>query len=76
MMAPRSEARDDALRDSLALVRASLDGDEEAIAVVAENVAWPALTMATMADWITEMLRMRGLGRDTLDEWQTAEGLR
>lgn len=75
-MAPRSEAGADALRDSLALVRATLDGDEEAIAVVAENVAWPALTMATMADWITEMLRMRGLGREAIDEWQTSKGLR
>jgi hypothetical protein len=72
----RSEAGADALRDALALVRATLDGDEAAVAVVAQNVSWPALTMAVMADWIAEQLRMRGLGRDTLDEWQTAEGLR
>jgi hypothetical protein len=47
-----------------------------ALAVVAENVSWPALTMRAQAEWIAELLRMRGIGRDELDAWQSAHGLR
>ena len=76
MTPPRSEAGADALRDALALVRASLDGDDEAVAVLAGNVAWPALTLAVLAEWNAGLLQRLDIGRDELDEWQSAKGLR
>lgn len=75
-MAPRSEAGADAMRDSLALVRAVMDGDDEAVSVVAENASWPALTMGVLAEWLAGVLAIRGIGRDELDAWQTSKGLR
>jgi len=64
------------MRDSLALVRAVMDGDDEAVSVVAENASWPALTMGVLAEWLAGVLAIRGIGRDELDAWQTSKGLR
>ena len=75
-MDPGREAAEDALRDAVALVRAVLDGDDEALTVVAENASWPALTMGVLADWIAGLMQARGIGREALDEWQQAAGLR
>jgi hypothetical protein len=75
-MALRREGADDALRDMLALVRGALDDDDAAIEVVAANMSWPELTAGFLAEWVAEMLRMRGLGREAIDEWQTSKGLR
>ena len=75
-MAPRSEAGADALRDALALIRCVLNGDDEALSVVAGNVSWPGLTMGVLAEWLAGVLAVRGIGRDELDEWQTSKGLR
>lgn len=72
----RSEAGADALRDALALVRCVLDGDDEAVSVVAANVAWPSLVMGVLAEWLAGVLAVRGIGRDELDAWQTSRGLR
>ena len=76
MTPPFTEAGADAMRDALAMVRAALDDDDIALSVVAENVSWPALTLAAMAEWIGELLQMRGVGHDQLTEWQASKGLR
>ena len=76
MMAPRTEAGEDALRDALAMVRAALDGDDVALSVVAENASWPGLTMGVLAEWLAGVLLARGVGHAELDDWQESRGLR
>jgi hypothetical protein len=65
----------DAARDGLALVRAQLDGDDDAAAMVAENMSWPGLTAGLLAEWFAELMRVTGMPRSALDEWQEASGL-
>jgi hypothetical protein len=65
----------DALRDMLALVRAALDDDYEAMAAVAANMSCPELTAGALAEWIAEWMQDRGTSRDVLDDWQREKGL-
>lgn len=70
------QAADDALRDALALVRATLSGDDAAAEVVAANMSWPEVTARFLAEWNAGLLQARGLGQDAIDAWQTSKGLR
>ncbi|HEX7162904.1 MAG TPA: hypothetical protein VF223_16925 [Trebonia sp.] len=62
-----------------AVMRAALQGDQDAAGTVAENMTWPHLTAAVLAQWIAILVTTAGLSPDdamtVLGAWQQEAGL-
>jgi hypothetical protein len=65
----------DALRDSLALLRAVHAGDADGIEAVAANLSWPGLTATLLAELLDVHLAAYGDRIEVLDDWQRRAGL-
>lgn len=72
---PCPEEMRDPIADSLALVRAAMADDHEAMLAVVLNLPSPGLTCIVLSQWMGQLMAQSGLGEETLRDLARVGGI-